>query len=365
MKPNFLLLLLIELCVAVSAHAQYKTAEVEGRTCLLYPSGVLADFLREQNLPDGDWAGQYRGRNEGVLAFRATIYNGVVEGLCRQYYESGSVKSIESFSAGKRVGTSMFFFESGTQSGEINFVNDVQHGAFVYNDAQGMPLRSGEYYQGRNHGDWQWWYTNSAQLRKKHAYVNGSPSGKWTEWFPNGRLKAESYYIDSVLANRPDLPPPYPDGIWTTWYLNGKPQSYLYYTDFQLAKRETYFEEGMLATRMLYMQGAPTYSVSFWKNGDTMEVTSYVPVTIPEGTASIAASGTNGETTQTNTEERTSVKTGRAVAWHENGKKRFEGTYKDGLREGEWRYWDNKGVLIKKVEYYQDKVIRENVFHKG
>lgn len=367
MKPQLLFLFLLFFVLASWAQTQqYPTTEVDGRVCYVYPTGNLTEFTREFGLPDGEWAGFFSGRYAGELAFRGAVLHGRANGVCRQYYQSGQVKGIEVFAEGKREGTSLFFFENGAQAGEVNYANDLQHGSFAYNDEKGLPLRSGNYYNGKPHGEWLWWYNNSQQLRKKHEYSNGSPTGKWSEWYADGKIKSESYYVDSLLANRPDIPGPYPEGQWATWFTNGKPQSYLYYADFQLTKRETFFEEGTLATRMLYIEGAPVYSVAFWKNGDTMEITNYVPVTLPEGTASIAEEeNTRGESTTTPTREKTSLKEGRAAAWHENGRLRFEGQYKSGMREGEWRYWDNRGKLVKKTEYFQDKVIRENVYKKS
>jgi hypothetical protein len=34
---------------------------------------------------------------------------------------------------------------------------------------------------------------------------------------------------------------------------------------------------------------------------------------------------------------------GRWVTYHENGQKASEGSYRDGAKDGEWKYWDESG----------------------
>jgi antitoxin component YwqK of YwqJK toxin-antitoxin module len=49
--------------------------------------------------------------------------------------------------------------------------------------------------------------------------------------------------------------------------------------------------------------------------------------------------------------------TGPAVYFWDNGEKQAEGKYKNGLREGFWKFWDKSGILYSKVRYLKGKVI--------
>ncbi len=37
--------------------------------------------------------------------------------------------------------------------------------------------------------------------------------------------------------------------------------------------------------------------------------------------------------------------------WHENGEKHYEGRYKLGTRVGKWKFYDEKGVMVKEIDY--------------
>lgn len=45
------------------------------------------------------------------------------------------------------------------------------------------------------------------------------------------------------------------------------------------------------------------------------------------------------------------VRHGRSTVWHENGKKYYEGHYTDGERTGKWKFWDEDGKLLKEIDY--------------
>ena len=42
---------------------------------------------------------------------------------------------------------------------------------------------------------------------------------------------------------------------------------------------------------------------------------------------------------------------GYGITYHENGKKYIEGHYTDGMRSKSWRFYDEKGSLLKEIEY--------------
>ncbi len=45
------------------------------------------------------------------------------------------------------------------------------------------------------------------------------------------------------------------------------------------------------------------------------------------------------------------IRDGRSTVWHENGKKYFEGNYKAGERTGLWKFWDEEGRSVKEINY--------------
>ena len=49
------------------------------------------------------------------------------------------------------------------------------------------------------------------------------------------------------------------------------------------------------------------------------------------------------------------IEQGYKVVYHENGQKYYEGNFKDGSRVGVWKFYDTTGALIKQIEYGKDQ----------
>jgi antitoxin component YwqK of YwqJK toxin-antitoxin module len=47
---------------------------------------------------------------------------------------------------------------------------------------------------------------------------------------------------------------------------------------------------------------------------------------------------------------------GNFIAFYENGRKREEGQYVDGVKQGRWTIWDNQGNRIRRVTFQDGKV---------
>jgi hypothetical protein len=45
------------------------------------------------------------------------------------------------------------------------------------------------------------------------------------------------------------------------------------------------------------------------------------------------------------------------VSWYANGQKAIEGNYRDGKREGVWTRWDASGLKSQKMIYRNDKIV--------
>jgi hypothetical protein len=54
-----------------------------------------------------------------------------------------------------------------------------------------------------------------------------------------------------------------------------------------------------------------------------------------------------------------SVKHGPFVEWDAEGRKRTEGSYRNGKQEGRWTYWDESGRRTMEREYHDGAVVTE------
>jgi antitoxin component YwqK of YwqJK toxin-antitoxin module len=265
------------------------------------------------------------------------------------------VKSVENYDYGRKHGTFMFFAEDGTNIGEISYYQDLPHGPFAYRSPLGEALRSGEYYMGKPVGTWLWYYRGGTQLRRQREYVDGYASGKWIEWYENGQIRSEQFYVDSAMVGRPNQKPPYPDGVWQEFYPSGKMKAITTHENFYIASQETYFEDGKLSTRKEYANGTLSKQITYWKTGQNMEERNYAP------SFSIQTRG-GEEAEDSETNEVLAIREGYTASWYEDGKIRFEGQYKNDKKDGEWRYYDNKKRLIRRTEYKLDVIIKDQTF---
>jgi antitoxin component YwqK of YwqJK toxin-antitoxin module len=45
------------------------------------------------------------------------------------------------------------------------------------------------------------------------------------------------------------------------------------------------------------------------------------------------------------------IKNGKTTTWYENGKKRYDGFYKNDLESGKWTYWNEAGELVNTQDF--------------
>ena len=41
------------------------------------------------------------------------------------------------------------------------------------------------------------------------------------------------------------------------------------------------------------------------------------------------------------------IRNGKCLEWHENGVKKLEGFWINGLKDGQWKYWYDSGKILK------------------
>ncbi|MCC7302842.1 MAG: hypothetical protein IT233_09380 [Bacteroidia bacterium] len=103
--------------------------------------------------------------------------------------------------------------------------------------------------------------------------------GKWQHWHQNGQLASVEYYNNGVMT-----------GHWQSWYENGSVESDI---DFSTGKAVYYYSDGKKHSEGKMKAGM--IQDGFW------------------------------------------------VAYHSNGNKNTEGSYTNGQKNGEWKFYDEKG----------------------
>jgi antitoxin component YwqK of YwqJK toxin-antitoxin module len=133
-------------------------------------------------------------------------------------------------------------------------------------------------------GKYATWY-QSGQPKNEGLYENGKLSGNWKNWYSNGQTESEYNYVRDTV-----------DGPFKKWYENGQ--------------KRVEAEE-----KMGKLVGSWT---SWYENGQMEWKASYDE-----------AGKSNGTHTK----------------WHKNGQKELEENYLNGIRDGEFKMWDEEGNL--------------------
>lgn len=202
---------------------------------------------------------------------------------------------------------------------------------------------SGKYYKDEygetteKHGEWKY-YDKDEKIEEERNYYKDMLHGKVVLYYPNGKLKQEGYfYLDrqdsiyrewsetGVLMVEGTYKMNKPVGEWKYAYRDGHPKSV----------EES--REGM------------NYMISFW-SADTLHTQ-----TIKDGNGVMRTFYTTGNIKEFYT-YKNGLKDGKFEEWSIYGYLTLEGEFKNGLKEGEWKYAYYTGDTEKISHYKDDKL---------
>lgn len=198
----------------------------------------------------------------------------------------------------KKQGAWVEFHYSGELKGKGNYKDDNKTGDWVYYYPNGKIEQQGKYNKsGKPTGVWKWFYESGNLLREEH-YKAGKLEGLMQEYKDNGMLITKGEYVDDQK-----------EGLW-------------YY------EIENYKEIGR------YSAGMPD---SVWKayfvKEDQLLFSGNFVAGDPEG---------------------------KHVIYYPNGKVMSVGTYQGGMKQGNWKYYDEFGQLSITIDYDSDIETRWN-----
>jgi uncharacterized protein len=225
------------------------------------PEGIRREYDTAGNVIKGYVFFKGWMRYEGV-----TDLNGLRQGLWKEYYETGELRSIGKYSNSKMIGEWKFYYpnqdleivgiyKNGNKDGdwkwyypnrqilmEENWDEGSRDGLFVEYDESENILTRGNYTEGSEEGEW---YYNNRGVIEKGTYFDGMKIGLWRIWFANGNLAFEMEY-DQDLYN----------GKYVAYWENGKTRiSGKYVTGIQVGVWIKYDEEGTPYLTTTYKDG--------------------------------------------------------------------------------------------------------------
>jgi len=121
-----------------------------------------------------------------VKARSGTYVEGREQGVWREWYPAGSLRSELTFDGGQPHGPWREWYEAGAARSE------------------------GAYAQGEEAGTWRFWHPDGG-LAEQGAMLDGARDGQWSGWHPSGRDRYHRTYRRGVLLS------------WQEWDSEGEP----------------------------------------------------------------------------------------------------------------------------------------------
>lgn len=204
----------------------------------------------------------------------------------------------------------------------------------------------------------QYTYPNG-QVSSEGYLEDGQPEGYWKAYYPSGILKSEGNRVNHFL-----------DGPWKFYNEEGQLETVIRYTDGQKnGIRETWRDSVLVAEEPYVNNKQQGLSKYFYPDG---KIKKWIPFErgreqgrgfeFDEDGKVIALltykSGVLTQNQEINRTNRLGLKRGVWMEFHRNMNIRVEGTYKDDLKHGFWKYYQPNGNLIR-VERWIMGVLQE------
>ncbi len=191
-----------------------------------------------------------------------------------------------------RVGVWSEYHNTGEFRGKGLYKDGNRIGDWEFFYAGGKLEQKGKYdKKGRAQGSWKWYY-ESGQIMREENYVNGKREGDLTDYDETGKVLLKGAYVDNLK-----------EGKW-------------------LYETPDYLEYGN------YTNDEPD---SLWKSFYKPSMKKYFEGRFQSG-----------------------IPTGVHQGFHPNGARKYIGTYINGMKDGDWKYYDENDFNYLTITYKND-----------
>ncbi len=222
------------------------------------------------------------------------------QGMRRDYNEDGSLKTARVFQDGlvleegslaengNKEGPWIFYYPNGTIRAKGNYFNGLKHKLWNYYYPNGQLEQKGSYNKKEKpDGEWLWYYPNGTLLRSE-SYWNGDPEGEMIEYSDSGTIVVQGSFRNGLE-----------EGPWV----------YNYSSYTEKGAYESGRKEGEWIAR--------------YYDGDLLFKGKFI--------------------------------SGQAHGWHQwywpNGRKKKEGKFEYGLKNGNWTSYDEQGLPVLSITF--------------
>lgn len=303
--------------------------------------------------------------NSGKLSSEGNIENRLPVGVWKNYYESGTIKSEGEKTAGKSEGKWIFYTEKGQIEKEIEYAQNLKNGRYQQFDSTGLLILESHYKNDTLVGISKVY--KNGRLISESNYEEGLKSGVEKIYDEkDGRLIETINYsndekISNLVLNQLDSKKQ-KKGLWRTYYSDGKIKNECFYeNNHQIGNCKEWTEKGILIqdAKQIDFKEIITIKQTLHSNGKIAYFQAYFGE-YKNGVGSTYDSLGNllgSEIYQMDTLKAKGFILSSGIydsTWtyfYPNSQKSASGKYKDGIKVGEWIYYNETGKPIQKGKY--------------
>lgn len=253
----------------------FKEYSVDGSllTIVKYVDGVLIKDAEEVVNPDIKKE-YYPG---GQLKKAGSFKDNIPEGPLREYSEDGEIISTTIYSKGKIIATGRDdgtfmkqglwkeFYETGELKSIGKYINGKKIGDWKYYFSNGKTEQAGVYIKnGKPDGEWVWYYSDGDTLMVQN-YSEGLLNGRFIEYSDSGTFVAKGQYIDG-----------FEEGYWK-YQLGDIKSEGTYSEGRRYGIWKNYFDNGKLNFEGSFVDDNPDGKhYYYWDNGYVKENGTYI-----------------------------------------------------------------------------------------
>ncbi|MCD6016949.1 MAG: hypothetical protein K0S53_70 [Bacteroidetes bacterium] len=354
-----------------------------------YQGGILASVDRlnrkdENGKKQGVWKEFYE---DGKVKEEKKYRDDVIDGYVKTYDKKGNLANTEKFNNGKQVKNApelakldvyKDFYEDGTMKYEGGYINGMPVGTHYHyrqkymcdslpvarddtsdvmikkyvcrNRAipdsaitflEGIKMEYGAVDSMRNKiGIWTE-YHNSGEFRAKGLYGNGKRVGEWIFYYPNKQIEQKGKYDKKGRAQ----------GEWKWFYENGAlMREEIYLDNLRDGLMTEYTEDGKIITKGEFIEDMQE-GLWIYETPEYKEIGKYVndkPDSLwkryymPKEKLRFEGRFLNGD------------EDGQHTWYYENGRKMAQGSYTGGVKQNDWKFYDEAGFNYLTIYYEND-----------
>ena len=353
---------------------------------LHYPNGQLIEKISyKEGLKDGKFTGYYES---GETKHKKKYTEDKPDGKWQFFTAGGDKNEEQIYAEGKKVeewyridekGDTYYQFwdqdsliseyadlhySNGQLIEKISYKEGLKDGKFTGYYPSGKVEYIKRYEEDKPMGEWKF-VKEDGSTKKIERYEMGKKNEEWITYEENGDVYYQYWVQDSLISEYADLH--YPNGQliekisykegkkngkFTGYYESGQTKYIRTYKDDNLeGKYADYTESGQILLKQSYVNDLLDGASKEWYlNGKVKVKTSYTAGKLNGGFMSYDSLGRK----ETKGEYEMGLKTGDWLTWYPSGKKKERLSYFSGKANGMYSLWDEEGRIIKEGEYSND-----------